>query len=62
MDEHPTSSSRYMADIWSADWRADTRAPSGKRWHFGKGSRAMIGNHPCYVPSKDIVIPVFSPP
>lgn len=62
MDEHPTSSSRYMADIWSSNWSPDTRAPSGKRWQFPKGSRSMIGDHPCYVPSKDIVIPVFSPP
>ena len=62
MDEHPTSSSRYMADIWSANWNSDTRAPAGKRWRFPRGSRAMIGEHRCYSPSKDIVVPVFSPP
>ena len=61
-DATPSSSSRYMADNWSADWRVDTRAPAGKRWHFPGGSRAMIGDHPCYVASKDLVIPVFSPP
>lgn len=61
-DGKPRSSSRYMADDWTADWRADSRAPSGKKWSFPGGSRSMIGEHPCYVAGKDIVIPVFSPP
>jgi hypothetical protein len=61
-DEAPDSSSRYMADNWQADHRTDTRSPAGGRWRFPGGSRAMIGSHPCHVPGKDIVIPVFAPP
>ena len=61
-DAHPDSSSRYMADNWRVDWRTDIRAPSGKRWSFPGGSLAMIGDHPCFDPRKDLVIPVFRPP
>ena len=52
-----------MADNWTAQWRQPIRAPSGARWDFGAGgSRALIGTHPCYSPSKDLVIPVFAAP
>ena len=52
-----------MADNWTAQWRKPIRAPSGARWDFGPGgSRALIGTHPCYSPSKDLVIPVFAAP
>mmetsp|Transcript_463 Transcript_463/g.1206 ORF Transcript_463/g.1206 Transcript_463/m.1206 type:complete len:785 (+) Transcript_463:202-2556(+) len=61
-DAQPDSSSRYMADDWTRDQRSDTRAPSGRRWKWPGGSRATIGVHPCHVPGKDIVLPVFAPP
>lgn len=61
-DAAPDSSSRYMADDWTRDHASDMRAPSGRRWSFPGGSRAMIGVHPCHVQGKDVVLPVFAPP
>ena len=61
-DARPDSSSRYMADNWQSDHRTDTRAPSGRRWDFPGGSRAMIGDHACHASGKDVVLPVFAPP
>ena len=64
MDETPHSSSRYIPDNWERTWTLDERAPAGQRWTFPRrgGSRGLIGVHPCYSPSKDIVVPVFAPP
>lgn len=60
----PHSSSRYIPDNWEHQWFQDERSPAGQRWTFPRpgGSRGMIGMHPCYTPSKDVVIPVYSPP
>ena len=70
MDARPTSSSRYPQDNWMMAWSTPYRAPWGERWDFDlgkrgdrfRGSRALIGEHACYDPRKDLVLPVFATP
>ena len=75
MDVNKDSSSRYPQDNWKWPVEYSVRAPWGERWDFARevaqasrrgaalrGSLALIGEHKCYDPAKDLVIPVLAAP
>ena len=75
MDVNKDSSSRYPQDNWKWPVEYSVRAPWGERWDFARevaqasrrgaahrGSLALIGEHKCYDPAKDLVIPILAAP